>query len=528
MTLRFSALALLLIASCASPANSDGARSASSGLLANLGMENQPVEAVYFFAGEKRAHTHLFTTNPLDVRDTQWNSDPSSRPWVMDRMVSAHVNTVVMSYWSNATASSPLELDDTSLPGVLDAVTGRPLVIEPAIESSSLWRFADEFPLGANGEVAPGLVTRIGELVALFRGRMQLWAQIFDRNGEPRYAVNIIHASSNSPVNEAFPQDVMFANAFDVVAARVEQLYGIRIGFTLDAVANQPFSASPATTGAALERTASVLAIQDYEPEVFSGLVRSVAPCDLPSTKCPAPYDNNVDNLGNITDWKAKRTQDWIGTGVPVLLSVSNGFDGRYVWAKNGTGFWGDNHDYTDDRFRNWLSEMKGQGAKGISFDTWNGFNEGYAAVPSVEHGDTVYEWLTDTLHSDPRVCSHTHFEGGFPTFHLYGSICRKWVQLGGDRKYGAPVSDQILGERSHVVHFERGGEIFWSAKTGAHEVHGLIAQTYDDAGADASCLGLPIKNQEHLGAVGRISRFEHGTITWQPGEPRGRISCSG
>lgn len=49
MSLRFAALSLLLIASCASPATGESPRSASSGLLANPGMENQPVEAVYFF-----------------------------------------------------------------------------------------------------------------------------------------------------------------------------------------------------------------------------------------------------------------------------------------------------------------------------------------------------------------------------------------------------------------------------------------------------------------------------------------------
>ena len=85
----------------------------------------------------------------------------------------------------------------------------------------------------------------------------------------------------------------------------------------------------------------------------------------------------------------------WIATGLPVILDVSSGFDGRFVWAAGGgTGFWGDNFEYTDDRWRNGLSQLKGPGIKGITFNTWNGYTEGYAAVPSKEHGTTIFDWL--------------------------------------------------------------------------------------------------------------------------------------
>jgi hypothetical protein len=59
--------------------------------------------------------------------------------------------------------------------------------------------------------------------------------------------------------------------------------------------------------------------------------------------------------------------------------------------------------NYSDDRWRNWLSELKSSGIKGIVMDTWNGYTEGYAAVPSREHGAIVYNWLTDLLEPDPR-----------------------------------------------------------------------------------------------------------------------------
>jgi hypothetical protein len=92
------------------------------------------VKGVYFFAGEARDNVSLYTTHPILADDQRWNSDPSSRGRVFDRMVAAHVNTVVMSYWSNMPQWSPMALDPTSVCGVLDAAQGRPLVIVPAVE----------------------------------------------------------------------------------------------------------------------------------------------------------------------------------------------------------------------------------------------------------------------------------------------------------------------------------------------------------------------------------------------------------
>jgi hypothetical protein len=512
----------VLILSC-----SVGSRSPSApdrGLLASPGLEGQPTKAVYFFPGERGQNVNLYTTHPLDARDTQWNSDPSARSWVMDRMVAAHVNTVVMSYWSDMPDDSPMALDATSLSGVLDAIAGRPLVVLPAIESGDSWSFADEFPTNAQGQAAPGLVERIGDMVHLFHGRMDRWARMYDRDGEPRYAVNIILAYSTRLFRglSDLTADVAFATGFDAVAADVEQRFGIRVGFTIDPVQAVPYSADPTATGPLLAETASVLAIQGYEPEISSGVVKSSAPCPTGAT-C-APYDNNVDNLSPIVDWKIQNTRAWASSGVPVILSVSNGYDGRYVWARDGTGIWGDNHDYTDDRFRNWVSEMKGPGVQGITFDSWNGYTEGYASVVSAEHGDTDYNWLADLLKPDPRKCSHVQYESGVATHRVYGSICTKWIRLGGDRRFGAPTSGELPSEHGRVTHF-MGGSIYWSPATHAHEVHGKIGLTYREAGADTSCLGLPVHDEEGT-ILGRMSRFEHGVIRWSGG-PRGQIVCT-
>jgi len=499
-------------------------------LLASPGLDGQPVKGVYFFPGQSQGNIGLYTTHPLNPDDEHWNSDPTSRTRVMDRMVAAHVNTVVMSYWSNMPQWSPIALDPTSLTGVLDAVQGRPLVIMPAIEGGfdpkhpeiPHWEFSKDFPSPGGGLVAPGLVQRIGQLVELFHGRMDLWARLYDRNGNWRYAVHILHVCSDVPGTT----DVQFAKTFEDVAAQVQVTYRIPIGFTLDIIGgNHAYVAAPGQAGPLLEQQPSVLAVHGFASEVFSGKVINGPPCSDPDWRTCRPHDNNVDNLQQLADWKRAAVHDWVVTGLPVILDVLNGFDGRIVWKNDGAGFWGDNMNYTDDRWRNWMSELKGSGIKGITFDTWNGYTEGYAAVPSLEHGQTVYNWLIDLLDPDPRDCSHMHYVAGARTYRVYGAICEKWVQLGADRGFGAPVSGEFASARGRMSHFMDGKAIYWSGATGAHEVHGLIAKTYWESGGDGGCLGLSVSDEEPSGN-GRVSRFEHGQIDWKQGDTRGHIHC--
>ena len=599
------------------------------GLLASPGFEGTAVKGVYFFPGDRRKepdgkYIENYTTHPLDPRDEQWNTTPSTRGWVMDRLVGAHASTLVLSYWSDMPQWSPMDVQSTTpravvcvrhperkyfveradtVPGVLDAIAGRHLVVMPAVEQGSdaecpeipHWEFADEFPYAPSKprqdarcvalraqvtksekavaelktadthgiptqhpsaalaeaqrqlasdrlalwdcerNVAPGLVSRIGKLVELFRGRMHLWAQMYDRNGDPRYAVHILHVDSN--VIDQRPEDPrddqQFANGFTELAVRVKQLYQIDVGFTIDTtVRGTRYSAFPHEAGAALERTPSVLAIQGFASEVFSGLIKdgSDGPCVLTARGYCEPFDNNRENLERLADWKRGALGAWLDTSIPVILDVLNGYDARFVFGKVNdkpvhTGFWGDNLDGTDDRWRNWMSELKGARVKGIVFDTWNGYTEGYAAVPSREHGQTVIHWLTDLLEPPPWNCSHMHYVNGAGTQRVYGKICEKWIQLGADRAFGAPVSEELPNGGGRVQYFTDGKAIYWSGITGARATIGLIGKAYRQAGGGASCLGFPVTDEESSGAD-RISRFERGTVTLTPGDASARIQC--
>ncbi len=503
-------------------------------LLASPGLHAQPIKGVYFFPGEATGNLDLYTVHPLLADDRRWNSDRAGRARVIDRMLAAHVNTVVMSYWSLMPQWSPMMLDASSLSGVLDAVDGRLLVILPAIESgfdpnpaTPQWKFSVEFPTSApNGPVAAGLVDRLGELVALFAGRMHLWARLYDRNGAPRYAVQILHVYSDRPG----VTDAAFAAAFGSVAAQVRARFDIDVGFLLDLVGGQhPYVAVPATAGPHLEREAAVLAANGFASEVHSGRVVAGPPCSHADWQRCQPHDNNRDNLERLADWKRAALLAWAATGLPVILDVANGMDGRIVWRAGGAGFWGDNRDYTEDRWRNWMSELKGPSIRGIVVDAWNGYTEGWAVVPSYEYGETAYSWLVDLLQPDPRHYSHMHYANAARTFRVYGAIGEKWIQLGADRGFGVPVTNELPTARGRVSFFWDGTArkaIYWSGATGAHEVHGLIARTYWDAGGDSSRLGLPIADEAPSGG-GRVSRFEGGRVDWVPGDLRGRITLA-
>lgn len=65
--------------------------------------------------------------------------------------------------------------------------------------------------------------------------------------------------------------------------------------------------------------------------------------------------------------------------------------------------------------------------------------------------------------------------------------------------------------------HFSRGASIYWSPRTGAHEIYGAIHQRYEQIGWERSALGYPTSG-EYSVPGGRRNDFEGGNITWSPG----------
>jgi hypothetical protein len=67
-------------------------------------------------------------------------------------------------------------------------------------------------------------------------------------------------------------------------------------------------------------------------------------------------------------------------------------------------------------------------------------------------------------------------------------------------------------------------GTVYWSERTGAHEVHGAIAERWRESGGESSLLGFPITDERPLaaGASGEVghggyAHFENGSIYFTP-----------
>jgi hypothetical protein len=269
----------------------------------------------------------------------------------------------------------------------------RHILIMPAIESgdatkacggiSPAYQFASDFP-GTEDNPAPQLVVQLEDLIHRYLlepadpAWPSEWAQMYDRHGDKRYAVNIVHVASNRIGPN---DDRAFANGFDRVAAKVYQDTQVKVGFTLDVLplpltvnnggcgqddkVQDTYTASPEQTGPSLRGQASFLAVQAFIPEVFIGA-----------------SDENT-----MLTFKRAYLEGWINQRVPVMLDADPGYDGHIVFP--GSKVWGNN-----DHWREGISNLRDLPVAGVVYNTWNGYTEGYAAVPTREDGDVNFRWM--------------------------------------------------------------------------------------------------------------------------------------
>ncbi|MBD5654629.1 MAG: hypothetical protein IAI50_05545, partial [Candidatus Eremiobacteraeota bacterium] len=102
----------------------------------------------------------------------------------------------------------------------------------------------------------------------------------------------------------------------------------------------------------------------------------------------------------------------------------------------------------------------------------------------------------------------------------VYGDIYAQWYRLGGSSGFlGLPLSDQAAAGAGFVQTFD-GGDICWSAATGARSIHGAIRDRWHALGGATSVLGFPTSDENAIvsnGAeIGRFNTFVNGAgIYW-------------
>jgi hypothetical protein len=394
---RFLIACLLLPCTLAVAAGDEPAAGAAPrwGRLASAGFAGRRIQTTLFFAGQARdgsvryggvrasPNLDLYTVHPLDNRHLNWSVNAGNRAFALEAMARAGVNVVTMSTWGESflppnvgwPVSAPMQVAPEATDELYEAAAGKHLLIVPLIESRGDWAFRDEFPRWTDGRIAPGTVSQIKDLVCRhlknpkhpeWAGR---WARVYDRHSTPRYAVAIIQASST----RLGPDDHRaFAAGFDLVAQEVFRETGVKVGFFLDVlppVPNAPgrFRAGPEATGPLLRATDAVLGIQCFLPEVWLGR------CDE----------------GERIAWKRAFARRWFRSGIPFVMDVSPGYDNHLVFPRTQLRY-----GFTP-AWHKALTELAAEfGKEGVAFNSWNGYTEGMAAVPTREHGDEAYRWL--------------------------------------------------------------------------------------------------------------------------------------
>ena len=104
----------------------------------------------------------------------------------------------------------------------------------------------------------------------------------------------------------------------------------------------------------------------------------------------------------------------------------------------------------------------------------------------------------------------------GGPAHAVLGEPLPRYLALGGPGGLlGLPRSAARRAGAGSCQSFAR-GVLCWSTATGVHEVHGAVLAAYRRTGGAAGPLGLPTSDETAV-AGGRRSRFVHGDVYWSP-----------
>jgi uncharacterized protein with LGFP repeats len=95
----------------------------------------------------------------------------------------------------------------------------------------------------------------------------------------------------------------------------------------------------------------------------------------------------------------------------------------------------------------------------------------------------------------------------------VHGAILRKYLDSGGYKKWGFPTSDELRAPKGRWNKFQK-ARIYWSSKYGAHVVYGAILAKYVELDGASGKLGLP-SSDEYKITGGRRQDFQHGYIKW-------------
>jgi uncharacterized protein with LGFP repeats len=136
---------------------------------------------------------------------------------------------------------------------------------------------------------------------------------------------------------------------------------------------------------------------------------------------------------------------------------------------------------------------------------------------------------ITDETGTPDGVGRYNHFQSGSIYWtpstgphEVQGAIHAKWAAAGWELgPLGYPTTDETTTADGigRFNHFSKGGAIYWTPSTGAHEVHGAIYAEWVATGLERGPLGYPLTDETRTpDGIGRFNYFsKRGSIYWTP-----------
>ena len=513
------------------------------GLLASPGYENKPSKGVYFFPGDPKASGLFTSVSNKQWRDYAWNdSSPlgfAARNQIIAEIAAVGANVIFAQYNGAYSDKHFVNNTEAAFMGVFfsSRLVNGPLVI-PSLEAS--FQCGGDCPSDAQPvfdpvrDIAPPTTTGVSWITHLVNlivanGVQDKWAQLYDRFGVPRYAIQISEAASKSlpPNDPKAPEDVQrggdrkYVEALEEIQRQVEKNTGITIGFVLTPVEDSKHYSiiqSNPDRIADLTDCHSCLAIMPY----FSELPRVHQECE---DHAPAGFRGFIDcneggNIGNLARLKKDRTKLWVNSGTPYYLDLDSGYDAHIVFndrrpagQRSVRAVWGET-GYLYDAWRNAQSELKGhqgdgnRAPSGVIYNSWNGYTEVAVAVDST-HLKWDPSFLVPVCRSSEGPCETVGHEPlGYPYSPPPVTVQRWMVNKDFNDLRRRWLKDVFSVDPRLCDHYyyENGQRKF--------HVIGAICEKFTEKYGEYGPLGAPTSDAYQKGAW-TVQDFRSGQVYW-------------
>ncbi|MDQ6648686.1 MAG: S8 family serine peptidase, partial [Actinomycetota bacterium] len=112
------------------------------------------------------------------------------------------------------------------------------------------------------------------------------------------------------------------------------------------------------------------------------------------------------------------------------------------------------------------------------------------------------------------------YWSAGTGAHEIHGALRDRYDALGGPAAVGLPLTDESpAADGQGRYNIVASAILIWSPASGAYEVHGAIRDSWSGLRAQDGLLGYPLSNEQGTpNGAGRFNVFQGGSVYWSPG----------